>query len=652
MFLYANAAYIQIVGVDPTEAGQVRREVAEDPTLDRLHPDDAERVLARYWLPAQAGQVVESEHRAVRPDGTVRWVHVTSNPVLDADGRVTRVAGTVEDITPRKNADAALRESEKRFEQLARTTEVGFLLRKAGQTLYMNPSLARIFGLDPSTRWSYSDLVARVHPDDLARFAANTAAVDRGEPLRSELRILRPDGVARVLEVVTNPVAAPEGEEVRTAITFTDITDRRVAENELRAARADSEHANAAKSEFLSRMSHELRTPMNAVLGFAQLLELEELTSGQEESVGHILRGGRHLLTLIDDVLDISRIESDQLDMSIEPVAVAELLIATVGLMQPAAAAAGVTLAMDVPLAARSGCPDGSDGPPGATVYARADRRRLQQVLLNLVSNAVKYNRHGGHVRLSAAVVGDTSSDGTSTEGAGSGTSGIRAEDIPRLFTPFDRLGQQATDVEGTGIGLALSHRLVDLMGGELRVVSAFEAGSTFSVLLPVALSPASYFPGANSDPGAGTEHEPNQFTSTLLYIEDNQLNADLMTHVVGRRSNWAVTRAVDAASGLDMARTLHPSLIMLDLHLPDMDGVDVLRALHADPVTRDIPVVIVSADASAQQVTRLLAAGAARYRTKPIEVTEILHDLDRYAAGAASATARPGHSATTNANI
>jgi signal transduction histidine kinase/ActR/RegA family two-component response regulator len=432
--------------------------------------------------------------------------------------------------------------------------------------------------------------------------------IESGASAQAELRIVQPSGAIRWLRVTSNPVLTEPQSPTLLASSVEDITERKLAEDALIAARRDAELANRAKDEFLSRMSHELRTPLNAVLGFAQILELEAGTASHMDAVGHILRGGRHLLEMINDLLDLSRIESDRFELSIEPVAVHELLLETIGLLQPLAAENDIT----IHLARQRGT---------TQAYVLADRRRLRQVLLNLLSNAIKYNQRRGRIDISSEPCG---ADQLTIAIADTGI-GVRAEDLDRMFSPFDRLGQQSTEIEGTGIGLALSQQLVISMGGRLEVQSTFGRGSTLSIVLPASTTTTFGDDDQSTtvvDPDVGS---PAGSTATLLYIEDNRTNARLMQAVVGRRSGWTMIHAEDGGTGLQLALSHRPDLIFLDLHLPDTHGIDVLRTLQADPVTAGTPVVIVSADASPGQMERLQAAGALAYLTKPFEVNAIL---------------------------
>ncbi len=365
--------------------------------------------------------------------------------------------------------------------------------------------------------------------------------------------------------------------------------------------------ANRAKSDFLSRMSHELRTPLNGIIGFAQILEIELQRPEQQDSVEHILKGGRHLLGLINEILDIARIESGKLMISLEPVLISEVVRAALDMIQPQAAARRIEV-----VETASG-----DG------YVTADRQRLQQVLLNILSNAVKYNREGGAVRVAGE---DGAPDRLRLTVADTGK-GIAPELMGRLFTPFDRLGAEQTTIEGTGLGLALSHHLVGAMGGTLSATSTIGQGSTFTVELRRAESPPLEIDGPSRVDAR--EAVSANTRGTVLYIEDNLSNLRLLERIMTRRPGVKLLSAMQGARGLELARDHRPDLILLDLHLPDLHGGEVLARLSADPLTRGIPVVILSADATPGQIKRLLDQGAREYLTKPLDVRQVLALVD-----------------------
>ena len=385
-------------------------------------------------------------------------------------------------------------------------------------------------------------------------------------------------------------------------------THERERHERRRAQRAEeaATSANHAKSEFLSRMSHELRTPLNGILGFAQLLERELEQPAQREGVAHILEGGRHLLGLINEILDIARIEAGKFSVSLEPVEASEVIASALDLVRPQAAARGIGLSTAVVWRG----------------HVMADRQRLQQVLLNLLSNAVKYNRPEGAVTVSC----DRTPSGTCRVAVTDTGLGIAPERMPRLFTPFDRLDVQDGSIEGTGLGLALSKGLVEMMGGTLSAASTPGTGSTFSLELPIASAPSHELPADETRaPGA----EAPGVTGTVLYIEDNPSNLRLVERIVARRPGIKLLSAMQGRPGLELARAHRPDAIVLDLHLPDISGQDVLARLQADPATREIPVVILSADAMTSRSTSLLKAGAHAYLTKPLSVTQFLGVLD-----------------------
>ncbi len=377
-------------------------------------------------------------------------------------------------------------------------------------------------------------------------------------------------------------------------------------------AQMAAEAANRSKSDFLSRMSHELRTPLNAVLGFSQLLELDELTPDQEQAVGQITKGGRHLLDLINEILDISQIETGTLAMSPEPVNVGALVAETVDLIGPLATERGVHL---------FGCDLGA-----CDAFIFADRQRLKQILFNLLGNGIKYNREGGTVSISCT---SPTPEVLRIQIVDTGP-GIPKEQFGLLFTPFERLGAERTTIEGTGIGLALSRRLTEVMGGTLGVESTVGRGSTFWVDFPVVEGPVERVERLGGLGGPAEIGRPGLDRPAVLHIEDNLSNIQLIERVLAQRPGVNLIPAMQGRLGVDLARQHQPALILLDLNLADIPGEEVLHLLRDDPVTAHIPVVIVSADAMPRQVQRLLAGGATAYLTKPIDVRQLLELIDR----------------------
>lgn len=480
------------------------------------------------------------------------------------------------------------------------------------QLSYVSPNVERILGVAEEQALSSDFLNTWVHPDDRAGFDAALDRVSPGASVREvvEHRIHRGDASYRWVSTTLVPDDAAGPDERAAVLAYViDVDDRHRAEDARREAQEAAEDANRSKSQFLSRMSHELRTPLNSVLGFGQLLALEDLSDAQRDSVDHILKGGRHLLNLINEVLDISRIEAGELALSPEAVLAADVVKDAVDLMRPLAGQRGITLSVD--------------GSGACDCHVFADRQRVHQVLLNLLSNAAKYNRIQGTVVVSCK---QDDPDWLSISVTDTGM-GIPAERLGMLFTAFERLGAEHGSEEGTGIGLALSKRLTEAMGGTLEAVSALGQGSTFTLRLPRVEGPVDRYERLNGRASAPERTEAPR--RVVLHIEDNLANLTLVERILEQRPGLEVVAAMYGRLGLELANDHRPDIVLLDLHLPDMSGDQVLQRLRDNPATATIPVVIVSADATPGQVQRLLSAGAAAYLTKPIDVRELLRLID-----------------------
>jgi PAS domain S-box-containing protein len=487
-----------------------------------------------------------------------------------------------------------------------------------GEFVVFNPAAEAIIGMAPQHNGSPADWIAEYGlfmPDMVTPYPPedlSLARAMRGEIVDSVEVFVRnskrPEGVW--IHSNARPLPGPDGALTGAILVFRDVTELKRAEAELRQAKEQAEEANCAKSEFLSRMSHELRTPLNAVLGFAQVLEMDPLTADQQASVDQILKGGRHLLTLINEVLDIARIEAGRLTLSPEPILVQEALDEALDLVAPLASHGQIQLARKTSLIWNR--------------YIQADRQRLKQVLLNLLSNAIKYNHKGGSVMVScAAAEGERLRIEVNDTGRG-----IPEQKMALLFNPFERLGAEETGVEGTGVGLALSKKLVQAMGGTIGAESRFGQGSLFWLEFPHAEGPMERYERTQDVLEISAEPVESK-PATVLYIEDNLSNSTLMERILANRPGVKLLLAMQGRMGLDLAREHVPDLILLDVHLPDMQGDIVLRHLRADARTKDIPVAMVSADATPGQIERLKAAGAQAYLTKPIDVKQLLAFVD-----------------------
>jgi signal transduction histidine kinase/ActR/RegA family two-component response regulator len=385
---------------------------------------------------------------------------------------------------------------------------------------------------------------------------------------------------------------------------------------QLVAARDDALKANQAKNAFLSSTSHELRTPLNSILGFTQLLELSDLRGDDRESVQRILAAGRHLLGLINELIDIARIEAGDLSVSLEPVVVTALLGDVCELMAPLAAERDIDL--------RQQCVR-----PDLAVYA--DWQRLSQIMVNLISNAVKYNRRGGSITIACA----EHEDGQVTVAVTDTGPGLSGADLDRIFVPFERLAAENTDVEGTGIGLPLARALARVMHGELRAMSTLGQGSTFTVSLRRApeLAHVPSQAARSALPASVSSSYPQARPLTLLYIEDNPANVEVVARYLGGRDHTRLLTATSGSDGMDAAAEHRPDIVLLDLHLPDISGDQVLGRLATEPETDNIPVAVLSADASPRVIRRLLAAGAFAYLTKPLDLARLGELLDSFEA-------------------
>ncbi|MFT3953333.1 MAG: ATP-binding protein [Piscinibacter sp.] len=454
-------------------------------------------------------------------------------------------------------------------------------------------------------------------------------------PQRDQVaQIRRADGSSRWVSVNATPLRRAGADEAHAVLaTITDISRHVLAEQQLRSvnesleqrvrertaelqqAKEVAEAASRAKSDFLSGMSHELRTPLNAILGFAQLLSMTLASDEERQRVRQIETAGWHLLDLINDVLDLSRIESGTMSSSAEPVELGELIGSAMTMLQPLAAERGVTLV----------APSGVE----QAAWVQADRKQLRQVLANLLSNAVKYNRRGGSVQIEVAAA----ADGRRSFAVRDTGRGFTAEQLTQLYQPFQRFVGENEAVEGTGIGLVITRRLVELMGGTLGVESQAGQGSVFSVALPVAEPPASPVPVGS--PLVAQQRSGGR-RARLLYVEDNPSNVALMREVLQLRPDLELEVATDGPSGLARLLAGGVHLALVDIDLPGFDGVELCRRARAEPATATLPLLALSANAMPGDIRRALNAGFAAYLTKPLDVVRLLDEIDRRLAPAA----------------
>jgi PAS domain S-box-containing protein len=426
-----------------------------------------------------------------------------------------------------------------------------------------------------------------------------------------ELTYIRKDGSRFPAVVSITALRGADRAIIGYLLIGTDNSVRKRVESELKEATAAAEQANRAKTDFLSSMSHELRTPLNAILGFAQLMDsgTPPPTATQKRNLEQILKAGWYLLDLINEVLDLALIESGKITLSLEPVPLAEVMQECRAMIEPQAQKHGIGMTyprLDAPL------------------FLRADRTRLKQILINLLSNAIKYNRPGGQVTVECAPR-PPSSIRLSVRDSGAG---LTPAQVAQLFQPFNRLGKEGSAEEGTGIGLVVTKRLAELMGGAIGVESAPGVGSVFWVELALtSAAPAAPFTQAGETRSPAL-FAPDAPPRTLLYVEDNPANLELVEQLIARRPDLRLLSAADGSLGIEFARAHLPDLILMDINLPGISGIEAMKVLRADPATARIPIIALSANALPRDIEKGLQAGFFRYLTKPIKVDQFMDAL------------------------
>jgi PAS domain S-box-containing protein len=582
----------RILGLPPRTSGWPLDEVRR-----RIHPDDLPAVTASARRTFSDGRPTDVEARYLHADGTWRYIMTRRSLERDASGTPVAFVGVGLDVTDRKRTELALQLANERVALAAHGAGIGTWERDlvTGE-VFWDAQMFVLRGLQPRAQApSEHEWLSIAHPDDRDRVQAALAhSIATGEPSTYDFRIRRPDGQWRWLASRTLPVRAADGIVVRQTGVNWDVTDARQSELE-RQERIAAQRESRAKSQFLARMSHELRTPLNAVLGFTQLmLDEARLDAVQHERLKHVTDAGEHLLSLINDVLDLSRLQSGDMRLALEPVPLEDALRETLPLVEHEARARGIAITL---------------GALDAVV--RADPTRLRQVLLNLLSNAIKYNRDGGRVQVEAAA------DGTHVDLSVRDTGrGMDAAQLTHLFEPFNRLGLEREGIEGTGVGLAIAKSLVDAMGGEMTARSEPGVGSDFVVRLLDARHAQQA-----ARPRTAAAAVPARYQGKVVYVEDNTVNVLIVRELVTRCPGLEFASAPDGEQGVRRTVEMRPDLVLVDMQLPDFDGHEVLRRLRADPRTAAIPCIALSANAMPEDIQRARAAGFDDYWTKPIDL-------------------------------
>ncbi len=608
-YLEVNRVWCDALGTTREEVlGRSPQELFADPN-NRTGVEDADRALLESGGPMVLEEEVETSQGR-------RTYTVTRFLLHDGQGAPYAMAGIGSEITFRRAAEAALEQRERVLTTIFETSpDIITLLDRYSRAVRVSPAERAVLGTGfPDAIPAEGEMRERIHPDDLERLVASFGELMGGRARQVTVRYRTRHGDSHWVDLDTRArsVLDGAGTVVGAVLVIRDVTAKIEAEGKLHEVIQSAEAASLAKSEFLSRMSHELRTPLNSVLGFAQLLQLDELPQSQGAAVEQILRAGRHLLDMIDEVLDIARSETGRLELVMEAVVVADVVADAVGIVQPLADRAGLTL---------------GDRPEDESQVVRADRQRLLQVLLNLLSNAVKYNLPGGRIDLRCAPAGPGWLRLTVTDTG----PGIDPAGAAGVFEPFERLGADRRGIEGTGVGLALSHRLAEAMGGRLDFESVPGEGSSFFVELRSADSPGWEPAGGRVAPG------PTGGVFRVLVVDSDLTTVDLIEQVLVRRPEVEVLVAMHGILGLDLAREHRPGLVLLASELPDMAWSDVLARLRADPLTAALPVAVVSPEeAPARLVRQLLADGVVGHLAKPFDVRALLDLVDTLQAGPA----------------
>ena len=577
-------------------------------------PDDLEVLEQQVIAPLVEHGTHETEIYALRKNGDIFPLHLLLSMVHDETGQPVGMIAYSKDISDRKQIEEALKNSEQRLKLALKASKAGaWSWDIVTNEAFWSEENYQLMGLEPGNGRVSNDMWLQcIHPDDRERASKQVEeAIHKRTNFNIEYRVLWPGDQIVWINSIGNLVFNLAGEAISMHGIQVDITKRMEVEQELTQAKEQAEEANQAKSAFLSRMSHEFRTPLNAILGFAQILDINEnksLGPHEKKSVEQILKGGWHLLDVVKDLLDLSAIEANKIELQMETVDLLERLQDSLDIMQPLAQQREITLH------GTAACAD---------IFVHADPVRLKQVLLNLLSNAVKYNHKGGSVTLSCEIV-DTATVRISVADTGSG---ISEADIAILFEPFSRLYLSTHALEGTGIGLTIAKQLVELMGGRIGVTSKLGHGSTFWIELPLSQSPAQAVPVGITPPVASPEAVASE--TTLLYIEDSPSHIELVETITKSMTGIRLLSAHTPMLGLELAQAHRPDLIVCDICLPGMDGFEVLEQLRASEVTREIPVIAVSANAMPMDIEKGLRAGFRRYLTKPINVTEFKKALD-----------------------
>ncbi len=589
--------------------------------LNYIHPEDrdASRECLRQHL--RKGTPYNTSYRVRTKSGEYIWTQVRADSIRDEQGRVLFMSGVSFDITALKEAEEALRESEARQERIIQSSNDGiweWYAKKGG--FHFSSRCWELIGYDANddevTQGEDKIIVWRkhIHPQDLSKFDRALEEHMAGRaPFDIEYRLIGKDKEVHWVRGRGRASFDAQGRPTRMSGSNMDMTQIKRAEERVIQAKEAAEKANQAKSEFLSSMSHELRTPLNAILGYAQLFEYDlNLTQQQINNMREIRKAGDHLLQLINDVLDLAKIESGKMTVSLEPVLVSRIIQEAFTLIQPQADAKSIDVTFKHNELDK--------------LYVTADNVRFKQALINLLSNAIKYNNMGGHVEVRLETLSSKSLRIIVSDNG----KGIPASRQAEVFQPFNRLSAEFSKIEGSGVGLVITKQLVEMMNGKLDFKSTENVGTEFWFDLPL----ASEWNKREHEIIKSAVYAPTQLAfenhKNVLYIEDNPTNIRVLQQFFDRHSCLTLDVAEEPFIGIYKARSTQPDLIILDINLPGMDGFEALSVLKNDPMTRHIPIVGLSANAMPYDVERGIKAGFDEYLTKPVDMNRLIETLNR----------------------
>ena len=651
-----------------------KREVTEtsyDNFMTAVHPDDRKKVSEAVTNCVEKGEDYDIEHRVVWPNGQIRWVHESGDVVRNKNGNALHMLGVVQDITQLMEAGIRQKGNNTILESIIRGRVLEETLKEIilhAETILPN-SLCSILLKDESGKTLVHGMAPSLpdfYNEAIEGIEIGMGMGSCGEAAFTGYRVIASDikhhpnwdkfkelaEKAKLNACWSEPFSSSSGAVLGTfAIYFHDAREpnehdlnilnelaqfaaiaieRDKSQTALLNAKEEAENANLAKSQFLSSMSHELRTPMNAIMGFSQLLNMtntQPLTEAQEKNVNEIMVAGKHLMSLINEVLDLAKIESGHIDLSISKVNLNKVIVESLHLINPLAQKRGIEISLE-----KEGSKIDMDTLTRQSEFAWIDETRFKQIVLNLMSNAVKYNKENGKILLSCTMK-DNNAFRFSVTDTGKGLSSEQQHD---LFTAFNRLGLEHTDIEGTGIGLVITKKIVELMGGCIGLDSEIGVGSTFWFELPIKQQEPNHQAiikndsELNSSNSMETDMKDLEQKKSVLYIEDNPANLRLVEQILSTLQNLHMWSAPEPLLGLELAKEHLPDLILLDINLPGMDGYEVLKNLRDTKSTKNIPVIAISANAMPKDIIRGEEAGFDGYVTKPVNVKELLETVEQ----------------------